>query len=75
MRNRIKIYGVFAAILIMGCKSSSQNFLGVDTPSTPPARETRDVSAGSSSNVGSLSQPIEKEGESLKEVKVKNSCI
>ena len=73
MRKRIKIFGVFVALIVMGCKSSSQNFLGVDSPTTPAARETRNVSSTSNSNVGSLSQPIDEEEEELKEVKVKKS--
>ena len=70
MRNRIQIIGILMMALLVGCKSS-QNFLGVDTPSTP-ANGGRSTNA-QSSNVGSLTGGVEEEIEKFKEVKVKKS--
>lgn len=70
MRNRIQITGILMLALLMGCKSS-QNFLGVDTATTP-TKDNR-LSNTQSSNVGNLAGGVEEEMEKLKEIKVKKS--
>ena len=70
MRNRIKYIGILMIALLVGCKSS-QNFLGVDTP-TPPSKNNRPTN-NQTNNVGSLTGGVEAEIEKPKEAKVKKS--
>ncbi|KYG83872.1 OmpA family protein [Roseivirga echinicomitans] len=70
MRNRIQITGILILALLVGCKSS-QNFLGVDSPSTP-TRDNRPTNT-QSNDVGSLAGGVEEEIEKPKEVKIKKS--
>ncbi|WP_323757874.1 OmpA family protein [Roseivirga sp.] len=70
MRNRIQITGILILALLVGCKSS-QNFLGVDTPST--STKGNQPSNTQSDSVGSLTNGVEEEIEKTKEVKIKKS--